>query len=89
MVSDVQNLIAFGNKYFGVSSSDTLMFLSIAFCAFCGLFVLDKVKNDYAAIAAVFVPLTFCTILQFVSPIPYFIICAVLSILIMRKMIGG
>lgn len=86
MTSEVQNLITILLTRFNIQSSDIFLALSILFIAVCAYYGLQR--GIYQGVACAFIALTFCTLLKFVPPHIYAIICILLALIISGKFFG-
>jgi hypothetical protein len=87
--SEVMNLINIVQVRFGILPSDTMFFLSVLFCAGIGILAIGILKDKYAILCCLFMPITFCVILGFIPIVVYIVICAMLAIYLSKIFSGG
>ena len=89
MVSEITNLKTILSYYFNIQTTDIFMALSIMFIMICAYLGLQR--GFYQGLGAAFIALTFCTLLRFIPPHIYALMCVLLALALAGKFfdIGG
>lgn len=92
-MSDIQNLQNFLHQYLNlptqVGNAEAYFAMSIVLIIFVAGIIMAKTGNGKASIVGAFIPLTICTLLQFIPLLPSLIIYAALAFGLARLIFGG
>jgi hypothetical protein len=83
MPSEIDNLKTILMYYFNIQPSDIFLGLSLGFILVCAYYGLQR--GFYQGLGSAFVALTFCTLLRFVPPHIYAMMCILLAMIIAGK----